>query len=208
MRRNVVIVSGGLGVVAIVGLAYFLRYEPMPPQAGVWQQVWDRWHQRVCLTPRPEITDVNGIACSETEVDALKDRIVAEATTREERERPAREAREAKDRAAWKASQRASAEFLARQQAELEQEKKANVAAQEKAERLRQTIYTYVQLRDFLGAPDKWQINQMRTDGHSEDYIAEKVMPYRTKLLSAGAPKQVADEYFGGDPFLNPGVKP
>ncbi len=57
-------------------------------------------------------------------------------------------------------------------------------------------------------APDKWQIDKFRTEGHSEDYIAQQVMPWRNKLLAAGAPKEVADEYFGGDPFLKPGVKP
>ena len=120
-----------------------------------------------------------------------------EIDAREERERPAREAAE-----------RANKEYWNNKQAELEREKKAKVIAQEKAEALKKTIYSYVQLRDFIGAPDKWQIATMRTDGHSEKYIAEQVMPYRNRLLAAGAPKEIADEYFGGDPFLKPGAKP
>lgn len=121
----------------------------------------------------------------------------AEIDAREERERPAREAAE-----------RANKEYWAQQQAELEREKKVKVAAEEKAEALRKTIYSYVQPRDFFGAPNKWQIAKMRTDGHSEQYISQQVMPYRNKLLAAGAPKEIADEYFGGDPFLKPGSKP
>jgi hypothetical protein len=48
----------------------------------------------------------------------------------------------------------------------------------------------------------------MRNDGHTEEYISKKVMPFRDKLLAAGVPKGIADEYFGGDPYLNAGVKP
>ena len=148
-------------------------------------------------TPRPQATNVHGVACSASEVAILAQQMQAEIDADEERERPAREAAE-----------RANREYLAHQQAELEREKKAKVAAEEKADALRKTIYSYVQLRDFYGAPDKWEIAKMRTDGHSEQYILQQVMPYRNKLLAAGAPKETADEYFGGDPYLTPGAKP
>lgn len=188
----------GLPILAIVGgLAWFFRYEPMPPQDAVWQQVWDRWYGRVCVTPRPEATNTHGIACSLDEVAAITERMQAEIDAQNERERPAREA-----------TARASAEHWAQEQAELERAKKAKAAAEEHAEALRNAIYSYVQTRDFLGAPDKWQIAKLRTDGHSEQYITEHVMPYRNKLLTAGAPKEIADDYFGGDPFLKLGAKP
>jgi hypothetical protein len=184
-------------LVSVVGLASFFRYQPMPQTDGVWERVWDRWRGQVCLTPRPEITDVQGIACSESEVDELKGRILAELNAREEQERPAHEA-----------AQRAASESLARQQAEWEREKKARVAAREKWEELRKTIDTYVHPPYFAGAPDRWQIDKLRSDGHSEEFISKTVMPWREKLLRAGAPKEIADEYFGGDPYLSPGAKP
>jgi hypothetical protein len=184
-------------LVPLVGLASFFRYEPMPQTDGVWERVWDRWRGQVCLTPRPEITDVHGIACSESEVDALKGRILAEVNARVEQERPAHEA-----------AQRAAAERLARQQAEWEREKKARVAAQEKWEELRKAIDTYVHPPYFAGAPDRWEIDKLRSDGHSEEFISKTVMSWRGKLLTAGAPKEIADEYFGGDPYLSPGTKP
>jgi hypothetical protein len=188
--------KSAIGIVALFimfGSAWFFRYEPMGAQ-DLWERVWDRWYGRVCITPRPEITNVQGIACSKAEVGALIARISAEAAARDEQKRPAREG-----------AQRARDEALARQEAELEREKKAHVAAQEKAETLRNLINSYVQQ---WYAPNKWQINQFRTAGHSEEYIVQQVMPWRNKLLAAGAPKEVADEYFGGDPFLKPGVKP
>jgi hypothetical protein len=184
-------------LVPVVGLASFFRYEPMPQTDGVWERVWDRWRGQVCLTPRAEITDVHGIACSESEVDALKGRILAEVNARVEQERPAHEA-----------AQRAAAESLARQQAEWEREKKARVAAQEKWEELRKAIDTYVHPPYFAGAPDRWEIDKLRSDGHSEEFISKTVMSWREKLLTAGAPKEIADEYFGGDPYLSPGAKP
>jgi hypothetical protein len=195
--RLLTLLAAATLVVVVVAVAWFFRYEPMPPQDAVWGQVWDRWRGRVCLTPRPPATNVQGIACSASEVAVLAQQMQAERNAREERERPAREAAE-----------RANKEYWAQQQAELEREKKAKVIAAEKAEALQKTIYSYVQLRDFVGAPNKWQITKMRTDGHSEQYISQQVMPYRNKLLAAGAPKEIADEYFGGDPFLKPGSKP
>jgi hypothetical protein len=181
-----------------VGLASSFRYEPMPQTDDIWERLWDRWRGQVCLTPRPEITDVHGIACSESEVEALKGRIRAEIDAREELKRPAREAAE-----------REMAKLKTEQDRELEREKKARVAAQEKWEELRKAIDTYVHNPPyFAGAPDKWQINKLRSDGHSEEFIAKTVMPWREKLLTAGAPKEIADEYFGGDPYLSVGAKP
>jgi hypothetical protein len=189
-------------IIAVIGgAAWFFRYEPMPPQNAIWEQVWDRWYNRVCLTPRPEATNVHGVACNQAEVAALTEQMVAEATAREKRERPAREAEERARQAeiAWQ-----QAELNAR----LEQEKKTNMAAKEKWEALENHIHQYLKPNDFVGAPEKWQINQMRMDGHSEQYIAEQVLPWRNKILAAGAPKDIVDEYFGGDPFLKPGSKP
>jgi sRNA-binding protein len=131
MRRYIII---AFGVVTVVGLVSFFRYEPMPPTDALWERVWDRWYGRVCLTPRPEITDIHGIACSESDVAELKSRMLAEAEARVERERPAREAQ-----------QRADSTYWAQQQAEEERTRKVRVAAQEKAEELRYTIYKYVQ---------------------------------------------------------------
>jgi hypothetical protein len=184
-----------VGLFVVFGLAWWFRYEPMGQQ-GAWEQVWDRWYGRVCVTPLPAISNVHGIACSQAEISTLTDRIVAEVAAREARERPAREA-----------AQRVQDEARARQQAEWDREKKANMAAQEKNQKLNELVGYY--LRQQPGhAPEKWEINQFRADGHSEEYIAQQVMPWRNKLLAAGAPKAVVDEYFGGDPFLKPGEKP
>lgn len=196
-----------IGLFIVFGLAWWFRYEPMGQQ-GAWEQVWDRWYGRVCVTPLPAITNVHGIACSEAEVGDLSARISAEAAPLAELDRLVREA-----------AQRAQDEQWAQHLAELEQEKKVRVAAQERDEALLKIIHSYlpngggfpgryVSDGGFIDAPNKWRINQLRTDGHSEEYIAQQVMPWRNKLLAAGAPKEVADEYFGGDPFLKPGVKP
>jgi len=191
------VIGVALTVAPLFLLAWSFRYEPMPPEEAMWVRVWDRWYQRVCVTPNPQITDVAGLACSQSDIAVLLTQMQAEAAARQERERPAREA-----------SQRAQDEFFRQQQAGLERDKKAWAVKQERAEALRNTISKYVQPRDFLGAPDRWVVNKLRQDGHTEEYISQQVMPFRNRLLAAGAPKEIADEYFGGDPFLTPGVKP
>jgi hypothetical protein len=85
--------------VACVGVAAYsavnlFRYEPMTaryPNATadnrLFVQVWDRWNARACVTVRPEISDVTGTACNETEVRALLERIREAKLSLQERER-------------------------------------------------------------------------------------------------------------------------
>jgi hypothetical protein len=84
MRRFAVIMALGTAGVAgtVAGTAWFFRYEPMPEQQGIWLRVWDRWQGQVCLTPRPGLTNVRGIACSQSEVADLLARMRAELAAR------------------------------------------------------------------------------------------------------------------------------
>src|ERR1700692_1092596 len=62
------------------GAAMLLRYQPLayqPDAADI--RLWDRLTGRECLSPRPETTNVTGIACSKSEVAALETRINAAA---------------------------------------------------------------------------------------------------------------------------------
>jgi hypothetical protein len=189
-------------VVAIVAVvtAMLFRYEPMQREDLLWVRLWDRWSQRVCLTPRPETTAVTGIACTESEVAGLRQQMLAEAAARVEQERAGREA-----------SARAHQEDLEKQKADAERERKAFMAKKEKAEENRETLSKYLHTDQRLLAnlgPSRWEINQMRDEGHTEEYISKHVMPFREKLIAAAAPKDAVDWYFGGDPFLKAGPPP
>jgi hypothetical protein len=79
-------------IVSVFATATLFRYAPMTesyPSAfggGVFVQVWDRWKARVCLSVRPEISDVTGTACTKSEIQAVLEKIREAQLSPEQRE--------------------------------------------------------------------------------------------------------------------------
>lgn len=73
-----ILMGGASAAVALGawGVLLLFRYQPMAaqPYPG-FLLVWDRLGRRECMTPRPETTNVTGMACRRQEIEALIARI-------------------------------------------------------------------------------------------------------------------------------------
>lgn len=85
MRQWLLVASGSAVALAALGVLLLFRYQPMvnQTQPGPYDMqpgqyfllVWDRLGHRECWTPRPEVTNVTGMACSRREIEALAAKI-------------------------------------------------------------------------------------------------------------------------------------
>lgn len=73
MRRWLLVGAGSaVAAVAAFGVLLFFRYQPMATQPDPgFLLVWDRVGRRECVTPRPETTNVTGMACNRREIEML-----------------------------------------------------------------------------------------------------------------------------------------
>jgi hypothetical protein len=69
------LVGAGSAVAALAafGVLLLFRYQPIATQPDwAFLHVWDRLGRRECVTPRPETTNVTGMACSRQEIEGLQ----------------------------------------------------------------------------------------------------------------------------------------